>query len=132
YTEGLTRYGWLIDVKLEMVRLPSLAANDPAAMITVGKSRNTPTYAKNGTTPSQERRSRRPPPVGRAAALTAGMPADVNRWPPTSGPRRMYPRRPAEPEAGRVACRAQPAAPRGQTYPTFPPFSWPTRRTARK
>src|SRR5207245_2361943 len=126
FTKDLTRNGWLMDVKLEMVRLPSLAANDPTPMITVGKSRNTPTYAKNGTAPSHERGSRRPPLTGRAAAFTAGLPADVNRSPPTSGQRRTYPRRPAVPETGRVACQSRRAEPPGQPDRSSQPFSWPS------
>src|SRR5712692_11694410 len=92
-TDDFTRYGLLIAVKVEKVRLPSLVVNDPSAMIKVGSSRNRPTYAKNGTTPSHEKGSRRPPRTGRAAALMAGTPADVNRWPGTSGRRRISRRR---------------------------------------
>src|SRR5438309_2437315 len=41
-------------------------------MIAVGSSRNTPTYKKNGTTPTQERVGRRPPREGERRNSTPG------------------------------------------------------------
>jgi len=76
-TNDLTRYACSIEVRFETVRLPFLSANEPPAMTTVGSSRNSPTYKKNGTTPSHVRGSRRPPRSGRAAVLIAGLPAAV-------------------------------------------------------
>src|SRR3989442_14315211 len=93
-------------VKLEKVKLPLLVANEPAAMITVGRRRNKPTYAKNGTTPSHERGSRRPPLRGGAAVLTPEMPADVNLWLQTSGGTRTHPRRVSARKLDKVACAA--------------------------
>src|SRR5260370_35539716 len=92
-------------VKLEKVKLPLLVANEPAAMITVGSRRNKPTYPKNGTTPSHERGSRRPPLTGRAAALTAEMPAAVKLCVETRGGARSHPRRLAARSVGEMASR---------------------------
>src|SRR6266851_8721109 len=110
-------------VKLEKVKLPLLVANEPAAMITVGSRRNKPTYAKNGTTPSHERGSRRPPLTGRAAALTPEMPAAVKLWLQTSGRTRTHPRRFAARSLDRVACRSRPAGPQGRPHRSFQTFS---------
>src|SRR2546428_12752402 len=96
-------------VKLEKVKLPLLVANEPAAMITVGSRRNKPTYAKNGTTPSHERGSRRPPLRGGAAALTPEMPADVNLWLQNRGGTRRHPRRVGGRRLGKSARPAPPA-----------------------
>jgi hypothetical protein len=40
---------------LDSATPPSGATSDPAKMIAVGSSRKTPTYAKNGRTPSHVR-----------------------------------------------------------------------------
>src|SRR2546428_13176526 len=106
-------------VKLEKVKLPLLVANEPAAMITVGSRRNKPTYAKNGTTPSHERGSRRPPLRGGAAALTAEMPAAVNLWLLTRGGKKTYPRRFAGRSLGKMAGRARPAGAPGRPQQTL-------------
>src|SRR6266446_6033105 len=106
-------------VKLEKVKLPLLVANEPAAMITAGSRRNKPTYAKNGTTPSHERGSRRPPLRGGAAALTAEMPAAVKLWLLTSGRKHTYPQRFAGRSLDKVACRSRPAGPQGRRHRSF-------------
>src|SRR5712692_9076266 len=93
-------------VKLEKVKLPLLVANKPA-------------YAKNGTTPSHERGSRRPPLRGGAAALTAEMPAAVKLWLLTSGRKHTYPRRFAGRSLDKVACRSRPAGPQGRPHRSF-------------
>src|SRR5260370_10214571 len=117
---------------LEKVKPPLLGGNEPAGMIPVGSRRNKPTYAKNGTTPSHERGSRRPPLRGGAAALTAEMPAAVKLWLLTSGRKHTYPRRFAGRSLDKVACRSRPARPPSPPPPSFPTSSPPPCAPARK
>src|SRR3989442_2698767 len=112
-------------LKLEKVNFAILVANEPAAMITVGSRRNKPTYAKNGTTPSHERGSRRPPLRGGAAALTPEMPAGVNLWLQTSGRARTPPRRFSARSLDRVAGPSQAAGPPRRAQQDLTTGSWP-------
>src|SRR5438552_3540698 len=80
---------------------------------------------KNGTTPSQVRGSRRPPPRGRAAALNAGLPAAVKRRPATSWRRRTGWLWTSGHRSAPEACRGRLAAPRQRLCLRSLRRSWP-------